>query len=125
MPFLLPQIMMSLLAGVVAIAGLNLAFPVEIACSVTGVSFAALLANLPGTAGVTRGLPVLTICRIEWAIVRQVVLGVVRRCMAVTYRFGEGMTASRARMALAFSAVAAVISLPSVIRLLKWTAGAS
>jgi hypothetical protein len=71
MPFLLPHIAMSLLAGAVAIAGLNLAFPAEIARSVTNMPFAALLANLPGTAGATRGLPILTICRIEWALARR------------------------------------------------------
>lgn len=77
------HIALSLLAGALAIAGLNLAFPAEVARAVTGVQCAALLANLPGAAGAARGVPVLTICRIQCEIVR-----VAARCVA-----GRGVAA--------------------------------
>jgi putative effector of murein hydrolase len=125
MPFLLPHIMLSLLAGALAIAGLNLAFPVEIARSINGVPFAALLANLPGTAGTARGLPVLTICRIELTRARALVVRAAAHGIVAAGAFGDGVTGSRARVVLAFNAVAAVLSLPQVIRLLKWGTGAS
>jgi hypothetical protein len=88
MPFSLPHIILSLLASTLAVAGLNLAFPVEIARSVTGVPFAALLANLPGTAGAARGLPVLTICRLQWAIVCQAVFDIAYRRVSQNPRRG-------------------------------------
>jgi hypothetical protein len=125
MPFLRPHIILSLLAGFVAIAGLNLAFPVEVARSVTGGPFAALLASLPGTAGATRGLPVLTVCSIAWTIARHVVLGVARRGVAAACAFGDRVTAGRARVAVACHAAIVVLSLSSAFRLLKWTADAS
>lgn len=125
MPFLRPHIVMSLLAGALAIAGLNLAFPAEIVRPIANMPFAAPLANLPGTAGATRGLPVLTVCTIEWALARQVVRGVAHRGVAAAHVFGDGLTASRARVSFALNAVIAVVLLPSTIRVLRWAAGAS
>lgn len=83
MPVRLSHLVLSLVVGASAIADLNLAFPVEIVRWMGGVPFAALLVNLPGAVGVVRGVPVLTICRIQLAITRAVVRDVTARGIAL------------------------------------------
>jgi hypothetical protein len=66
MPLRLPHIMLSLFA----IAGLDLAFPGEIARWIGAVPFPALLVGLPGMVATVRGLSPLTMWRMQWATVR-------------------------------------------------------
>ena len=68
MPLRLAAVLLSLLAVAPAIADFDLTLPAELAHAIDDVPFAALLASLPGTASAARGVPILTACRIQWAM---------------------------------------------------------
>ena len=64
----LPHILLSLLAAAPAIVDFDPKLSAEFAHTIDGVPFAALLASLPGTASAAHGTPILTACRIQWAM---------------------------------------------------------
>jgi hypothetical protein len=74
-----PHTMISLFAAALAVAGFDPALPAEFGHALGGVSFAALLASLPGTASAAHGLPILTACEIEWAMARTLARGIASR----------------------------------------------
>jgi len=79
MPVPMSHIWLSALAAALTLAGFDPALPAELAQAISGVPFAPMLASLPGTASAAHGVPILTMCRIAWTMVRAVARSIASR----------------------------------------------